>query len=672
MKRISLFLLSLVSAWIVAFPLAAEDVSAPVADVLDVVFRQDGTAEDVSAMRHTVQRFDGIAVSTYYSDAYRRYVARFTGVPGMAANGYYWMDYTDDVKMKAAMADGHTLEALIMSDIAWPIPDREIKAFSSTGGGGSCIMLGNNAKGNSIIFISHVGGNYVWANSGIMPVQRRYYHVVGVWDNVAGKASIYVDGVLKDTQDASGNFRYPSPLNFTVGGNINNATGQASWKGEIVVSRVYDRPITAAEVTALWNRVKDAAPDAGAIDVSNVSIPGSIFIFPGSTCVIQGNGFAEGDNVRIQPLTGTGDTFTCPATVQTDRLTITLPATLTERRYRLLLVRGSRTKDLGYTGARIIRAAPRIIAHRGYWDCPGSAQNSVASLQKAQELGIYGSEFDVYITTDNKLILSHDAEINGHRIEDSTYDQLKNITLSNGEPLPTLDDYLQQGKRDVNTKLILEIKPHVNSANDLRAAASSVAAVVAADMTEQVEYISFSLDICKQVLKLQPGAKVAYLGGNYSSQDLYDVGVNGIDYAINVLRDYPDHIAEAHQLGMSVNVWTVNFESDLVEMAVAGVDYITTDQPLVARNLFPKPLSTDVVRPPVQETDVTVVYHAGEIRVGNAAIKQVYAYDLQGRLLHANAHVDATAYCLNGERLPAISIVKVITENGTKCVKVVK
>ena len=33
----------------------------------------------------------------------------------------------------------------------------------------------------------------------------------------------------------------------------------------------------------------------------------------------------------------------------------------------------------------------------------GAAQNSVAALAKAQELGIYGSEFDVWITADGKV-----------------------------------------------------------------------------------------------------------------------------------------------------------------------------------------------------------------------------------------------------------------------------
>lgn len=38
---------------------------------------------------------------------------------------------------------------------------------------------------------------------------------------------------------------------------------------------------------------------------------------------------------------------------------------------------------------------PRIIAHRGYWQTEGSAQNSIRALELADEIRVYGSEFDV-------------------------------------------------------------------------------------------------------------------------------------------------------------------------------------------------------------------------------------------------------------------------------------
>lgn len=43
----------------------------------------------------------------------------------------------------------------------------------------------------------------------------------------------------------------------------------------------------------------------------------------------------------------------------------------------------------------------QIIAHRGFWKTNGSAQNSIAALMKADSVGCYGSEFDVWLTDDD-------------------------------------------------------------------------------------------------------------------------------------------------------------------------------------------------------------------------------------------------------------------------------
>ena len=49
----------------------------------------------------------------------------------------------------------------------------------------------------------------------------------------------------------------------------------------------------------------------------------------------------------------------------------------------------------------------QVIAHRGYWKTAGSAQNSITALQKADSIHCYGSEFDVWLTKDNKLVINH-------------------------------------------------------------------------------------------------------------------------------------------------------------------------------------------------------------------------------------------------------------------------
>lgn len=78
----------------------------------------------------------------------------------------------------------------------------------------------------------------------------------------------------------------------------------------------------------------------------------------------------------------------------------------------------------------------KVIAHRGYWKTEGSAQNSIRSLERASEIGAYGSEFDVHLTADNVLVIFHDNDIQGKHIQSCTYDELKDLQLSNGEKAP--------------------------------------------------------------------------------------------------------------------------------------------------------------------------------------------------------------------------------------------
>lgn len=222
----------------------------------------------------------------------------------------------------------------------------------------------------------------------------------------------------------------------------------------------------------------------------------------------------------------------------------------------------------------------KIIAHRGYWDCAGSAQNSLASLNKAHEIKAYGAEFDVHLTKDGIAVINHDDSIQGMNIEESTYEQLKDIKLANGEKMPTLEQYLAQGKQNKGTQLILEIKPHKTKEAEDRAVAAVLALVKKHKAERMTEYISFSTNICKELIRLAPKAPVAYLKGDLSPEELKQMGFAGLDYHYKIMQLHPEWIKAAKDLGLSVNVWTVNDALTVKALMDQGVDYITTDKPV--------------------------------------------------------------------------------------------
>lgn len=221
----------------------------------------------------------------------------------------------------------------------------------------------------------------------------------------------------------------------------------------------------------------------------------------------------------------------------------------------------------------------KVIAHRGYWDCEGSAQNSITALNKAHEVGAYGSEFDVSITVDGIPVVNHDDSIQGFCIETSLYDQIKDLKLKNRETLPTLEDNLKQGKKNKGTQLILEIKPHKRVVNEDRAVTAILALVQQYQLEDQVEYISFSMNICKELISRAPAAQVSYLRGEVSPEDLKTLGFSGLDYHYKVFDKHPEWIQQAKDLGLTINVWTVNDPEIMKSFLLKKVDYITTDKP---------------------------------------------------------------------------------------------
>jgi glycerophosphoryl diester phosphodiesterase len=230
----------------------------------------------------------------------------------------------------------------------------------------------------------------------------------------------------------------------------------------------------------------------------------------------------------------------------------------------------------------------KIIAHRGAWKAQNLPQNSIASLREAIRLGCEGSEFDVWMTSDEVLVVNHDHELQGMDIETSTYEQLLTKTLSNGEKIPTLKAYLNEGMTQKSTKLILEFKPSLISvARSERVGELSVKTVQELGAQAWVDYITFSYEGGVKAIATDPKANVAYLNGDKSPQELKEAGFFGFDYHISLLRRMPQWIAEAKALGLTTNAWTVNKEEDMSWLLDQGLDFITTDEPEKLAILIP-------------------------------------------------------------------------------------
>ena len=228
---------------------------------------------------------------------------------------------------------------------------------------------------------------------------------------------------------------------------------------------------------------------------------------------------------------------------------------------------------------------PKVIAHRGVHNS-GAPENSIAALKLAQQAGYYASETDVWLSSDDSLMINHDGRIGGYDVQTTPYSTLRTVKLSNGEALPSLSEYLRQASKSQSTKLIIEIKDHKSSARTLEATRAAVEMVERMGLKDHVEYIAFSHDACLLIRELDRNATIGYLSGDREPETLRDEGIDIMDYSSSViLKSKPDYVDRGHKIGVGTNVWTVNDRETMMKCIALCADYITTDYPDVAEEL---------------------------------------------------------------------------------------
>lgn len=222
-----------------------------------------------------------------------------------------------------------------------------------------------------------------------------------------------------------------------------------------------------------------------------------------------------------------------------------------------------------------------VIAHRGAWKANKLPENSIASLKEAIRLGCTGSEFDIWMTADDSLVINHDPHYNKISIEKAGYAELLQFKLSNGEKIPTLREYILAGlENNSNSMLVFEIKPStINVERGRRIADKVVALVKELNAVSMAAYISFDYEILKQILIADPNAKTQYLKGEIAPAQLKKDGMDGLDYHFSIFKKHPEWIAEAKLHSLRLNAWTVNDAKEMENLLDSGFHYITTNEP---------------------------------------------------------------------------------------------
>lgn len=235
-----------------------------------------------------------------------------------------------------------------------------------------------------------------------------------------------------------------------------------------------------------------------------------------------------------------------------------------------------------------MRIAPQIIAHRGGGG--ETLENTRESIRYALSQKVSRYETDVRALKDGTVVLQHDAQ----------------LTTPWGDPrkvgeLTSQEFFALRGperQHPISLKAALEDFPILAYNVDIkepRALEGALQVVNAADAWERVVFSSFSSQTLTELRKRHPGAQTclspvevvqAFIAARSASKWQFDSAAafaqvplkwRGITIVDRIF------VSWCHSQGIRVEPWTINEETEMLQLTDLGVDAIMTDYPALAK-----------------------------------------------------------------------------------------
>lgn len=242
--------------------------------------------------------------------------------------------------------------------------------------------------------------------------------------------------------------------------------------------------------------------------------------------------------------------------------------------------------------------AVEIIAHRGF--SARAPENTLGAFELAWKSGSDACELDVYLTADGKTAVIHDKDTKrtaGVKLGVAVSKQAELTVLDAGswkgkewanEKIPTLEQALAtmpQGKQ----RFFIEVKCGAEIVPELKRILEPMK-----DRAAQLAIIAFNREAAAESKKALPWVQVYRLASGKTkdkkptdlTQLIADTKADQLDGLDLSMADFPWDEAMVKQIrdaGFGLYVWTVNKPADAQRFAKLGVDGITTDDPVMAR-----------------------------------------------------------------------------------------
>ncbi|MGL4609972.1 MAG: glycerophosphodiester phosphodiesterase [Trueperaceae bacterium] len=223
----------------------------------------------------------------------------------------------------------------------------------------------------------------------------------------------------------------------------------------------------------------------------------------------------------------------------------------------------------------VTRQKPLLLGHRGVRG--ERPENTMAAFQFAFESGLDGIECDVQRTKDGELILFHDFELEGKKVNHLPYQRLTTIDPH----IPKVSELLELSHHYPGTLINLELKSETLGTDGLER--DILKLVKDYRLEDRVIVSSFNPVSLLHVRLHSPSIRVGLL----YSPDMPWWGKDGHLAGwlhVDALHPYfemvtPKMLSKAQKRGLMVNTWTVNDEMRISSLSSWGVDAMIGDSP---------------------------------------------------------------------------------------------
>ncbi len=246
-----------------------------------------------------------------------------------------------------------------------------------------------------------------------------------------------------------------------------------------------------------------------------------------------------------------------------------------------------------YLSDKALVRTPLNIGHRGI---PSQApENTVEGSLKAYENGADVIEIDIYLTTDNEIVIMHDATTGRTcnkdlEVEKCTLAQLKELYVNKGfetreefkeARIPTLQDYYKAFK-DKDVMIFVEIK---SLKKEIVTRLKEITEEY--EMEDQISVITFHTNQLSNMRKLFPTVSIGYLQSNVTQNQstpedmvqkvIVSIQKYGSTYNPSYVGHTADYAIAANMRGVTTWPWTINGLTDYNNFFLQGFNGLTTN-----------------------------------------------------------------------------------------------